>query len=417
VTEFVLCTLGTRGDVEPFVSLAAALTSRSYGVTALANENWKEDFQRAGATFRSIAPEDESQSGRDDYKFFIRSILPSFRESYDCVSELVSRKSVALVYRANMLGMECAAESFTLPNVRVVLQPSSVKSYLRPPWPLSTLTESPFRSLSARVLVPAIYCASEAFSRYRLLANLFRKSVGVRPVHPWGRHKDVADLTLLFCPGWFAMPQADWPSNLHMVGFPAPRESSLHPELRSFIADRGAPLVFTPGTGVSEVKEFFERATKVAECLGLAAVFLSKHYTKASSASSSIICHPYAELAPLLQASAALIHHGGIGTTAQAIFAGIPQMIVPDRFDQPDNAMRVACLGLGSVVLGRKFCGADWASLLDRTMSSTHVKSQLATARELLRSSDAIATSVKMIEKCVGCTSAYAPQVISDEAA
>jgi UDP:flavonoid glycosyltransferase YjiC (YdhE family) len=45
-----------------------------------------------------------------------------------------------------------------------------------------------------------------------------------------------------------------------------------------------------------------------------------------------------------------LVHHGGIGTTARALDAGVPQVIIPQRFDQPDNAARCERLGVGSVL-------------------------------------------------------------------
>jgi UDP:flavonoid glycosyltransferase YjiC (YdhE family) len=44
------------------------------------------------------------------------------------------------------------------------------------------------------------------------------------------------------------------------------------------------------------------------------------------------------------------VHHGGIGTTARALEAGVPQVILPQRFDQPDNGARCEVLGVGSVL-------------------------------------------------------------------
>jgi UDP:flavonoid glycosyltransferase YjiC (YdhE family) len=46
----------------------------------------------------------------------------------------------------------------------------------------------------------------------------------------------------------------------------------------------------------------------------------------------------------------AIVHQGGVGTTAQALRAGVPQLIVPSAADQPDNAARIARLGVGRTV-------------------------------------------------------------------
>src|SRR6202012_1799180 len=59
-------------------------------------------------------------------------------------------------------------------------------------------------------------------------------------------------------------------------------------------------------------------------------------------------CRAYVPLRALLPRCAALVHHGGIGTTAEALRAGVPQVIVPLAFDQFDNAARVRALGAGA---------------------------------------------------------------------
>jgi rhamnosyltransferase subunit B len=72
----------------------------------------------------------------------------------------------------------------------------------------------------------------------------------------------------------------------------------------------------------------------------------------------------YIDFAYALPKSLAIVHHGGIGTTAQAIKAGIPQLIRPVKYDQPDNANRLYKLGLGSFVLPQYFKAETVAPLL-----------------------------------------------------
>ena len=74
----------------------------------------------------------------------------------------------------------------------------------------------------------------------------------------------------------------------------------------------------------------------------------------------------YLPLSQLLPRCAAIVHHGGIGTTAQGFAAGIPQLMMPMAFDQPDNAARAERLGVARSISPRAFRPAAVARLLDQ---------------------------------------------------
>ena len=76
---------------------------------------------------------------------------------------------------------------------------------------------------------------------------------------------------------------------------------------------------------------------------------------------------PYSKIFP---AAAAIVHQAGIGTLAQALRAGRPQLIVPVAFDQPDNARRAAGLGLARILPFREVTGARLAAELQRLLSN-----------------------------------------------
>src|ERR1700748_1110735 len=89
---------------------------------------------------------------------------------------------------------------------------------------------------------------------------------------------------------------------------------------------------------------------------------------------------PYVPLRALLPRSAALVHHGGIGTTAEALRAGVPQVIVPLAYDQFDNAARVRALAAGASVAGGT-AGARpraLASALARLLDSNPIRAGCA---------------------------------------
>src|SRR5262249_61568345 len=114
------------------------------------------------------------------------------------------------------------------------------------------------------------------------------------------------------------------------------------------------PMMFTLGTSHgNDPGDFYERSFQTAEMLGRRAVFLgldgalgeNAHAVRRSLPPTMIgagyvphsLIFPYAE---------AVVHHGGVGTTAQALRAGKPQLITPFAGDQPDNAMRMCRLGV-----------------------------------------------------------------------
>jgi rhamnosyltransferase subunit B len=76
---------------------------------------------------------------------------------------------------------------------------------------------------------------------------------------------------------------------------------------------------------------------------------------------------PFRQLLPLC---AAVVHHGGIGTTAAALEAGCPQLILPLAWDQPDNAARVTALGTGLALASRRRSSEQMSQTLAQLMAS-----------------------------------------------
>ncbi len=82
----------------------------------------------------------------------------------------------------------------------------------------------------------------------------------------------------------------------------------------------------------------------------------------------------YVPFSKVLPRAAALVHHGGIGTTAQALAAGVPQLVVPFAHDQPDNAARVRRLGVGDFLLPRRYRVGVVLQSLRRLLASSTVR-------------------------------------------
>jgi len=384
--EFVLCTLGTQGDISPFLAIGMALAALGHRVTILSNEHWRDQVAACGAGFAAIAPRDPPQSGRDNFAFFHSNVVPSFHESFRQIEQRVARGAeVVVLFKAGMLGAQCAAEKLGLRHIRIALQPSAIRSVQRPAWPLTGLAQGRWGALAKSTLIPWIYRTTELLGRYRRVTNAYRRAHGLRPVRV-GETNRTEDLLLLLCPQWFAMPQSDWPANCRFAGFAFTPAGELDAELRDFIAERGPPLVFTPGTGVTDTRSFFRMADQLCRALAVPGIFLSTEMREQPQAQAAdFLCRRYVDLGALLPKARLLMHHGGIGTTAQALRAGIPQIIMPKAFDQPDNAMRIATLRLGGVVLSQRVADAAIVDLCRATLADQTLRERLAIAARDIR--------------------------------
>jgi UDP:flavonoid glycosyltransferase YjiC (YdhE family) len=179
-----------------------------------------------------------------------------------------------------------------------------------------------------------------------------------------GQHSP--ELVLALFSELFGPRQPDWPANTRVTGFPFYDEPTardgLPAELLSFLDAGPPPLVFTLGSlaGLEPGRFYGETLGAVAR-LGCRAVLVVAPETRTQ------LPHPLPEgimavstvaYSRLLPRATAVVHHGGIGTTAQALRAGCPMLIMPYGHDQPDNAARACRLGIGRQLSRRQYTAA-----------------------------------------------------------
>jgi rhamnosyltransferase subunit B len=250
--------------------------------------------------------------------------------------------------------------------------------------------------------------------------NAMRAQIGLPPVtRVFSQWQHSPQRVICAWPEWFCAPQADWPKNNVTTGFPLwratasrPRDdaeqesrhvSGLSAKLEHFLTAGEAPIGFTPGSAMAFGKPFFERALRACERLGKRAVFVTPFAEQlpwsVGDTSPAFIHHePYVPFDLLLPRLAAFVHHGGIGTTAQTMAAGIPQLITPFAHDQFDNATRVAHLGCGAE-LAPDAAPRKWASALSYLLDSTEVKAACERVEALMANeSEVLAQIVTHIE-------------------
>jgi UDP:flavonoid glycosyltransferase YjiC (YdhE family) len=112
-----------------------------------------------------------------------------------------------------------------------------------------------------------------------------------------------------------------------------------------------------------------------------------------------MIAVDYAPFESLLPRSCAMVHHGGVGTTSQGLRAGIPTLIVPFAFDQPDNAAHAARLGSSRTLPREKYRAARVASELDILLTKPEHASKAQQTAMLLRNENGAAVAADLIEQ------------------
>jgi rhamnosyltransferase subunit B len=232
--------------------------------------------------------------------------------------------------------------------------------------------------------------------------NEWRHELGLPPLSRITRWWNSPDGIVCLFPDWYAAPQPDWPPNLVQTDFPlwnAHVEQGLAPEVDAFLRSGEPPIVFTPGSANVHGHEFFAAAVEACRALNRRGILLTEHADQIPSGLPESVAHfPYVPLDLLLPRAAAFVHHGGIGSTSQALLAGIPQVLMPLAHDQFDNGARVENLGIGASIPAPKFNAARLTEALKRLFGSDAVMHSCRVAAKRLANRDGLTTSAEAID-------------------
>ena len=414
MTRYLVSALGSAGDVHPFITISQALIARGHAVRMIASPYFEERIRRAGVDFAPMgAPGDyervlqrpELWEPRSGSRFILDELLQRVPEGYE-VTRAAAHDADVLIGSTLSWGMRLVQEVAGLPGATVHLSPVCIPSAIAPPIlpGVGDLSWMPY--WSRRLLQRA----GDRFVLDRLIGprlNGFRASLGLPPVRRiWSRWVHSPDLTIGAWPEWFAPRQPDWPPQAQTSGFPVFDEvGRLDPALERFIEDARAtgtaPIGITAGSAMAHGGRFYARALDACRALDVRVVLVTAFAGQLPSPLPGWAHRTaYAPFSTLLPRLAALIHHGGIGTSAQALAAGIPQAIVPFAHDQFDNAARLRRLGV-STTLGPADPVGRWTNGLHTVLSDPAVRAAVrlgqARMRDAGRAADGIADRIERL--------------------
>ena len=386
--KILLPTLGSAGDVHPFLSIGLAAQAKGHEIEVMTNPIFEGMVKATGLSFYPIGTREQYLETFHSPKlwhsidglgvFWRRMACHAIEDVYQRISMHAAQGKCVVMSTPVIIGARLANESLSVPLVTAYTAATMLRSsrfpltmahWRVPSWVPSSICDLAWRGLDKWKLDPMV---AEQLSP-------MRKRLGLPPIHRsvFGQwiHSPQAGVTLF--PDWFAPKPDDWPDQIKQAGFPLFDGDStigLHPDLMQFLEDGDAPIVFTPGSAMGQGHEFFRAAVRCCVELGRRGVLLTTDRSQIPDVlPSTVIYQAYAPFGLLLPRAAALVHHGGIGSSAQALRAGIPQILTPMGFDQFDNAMRLEFLGVAATMDRRDTHFVGLTSLLRDLLNSKKV--------------------------------------------
>jgi UDP:flavonoid glycosyltransferase YjiC (YdhE family) len=420
--RIVFSTYGTFGDVNPLIALSLELKRRGHRPVLAIPEMFRPKVEPLGIGFAAVRPEQDPNDTRliamiYDIKHGTETglrkfLFPSLHESYDDLLAAVEADGGAdlLVTGELAYAGPIVAEKTGVPWASYVLAPFSFFSGYDPPVlpPYPTLA----RMQEAAPVLGHVVARFARFVTRKWPEPVYelRRELGLPPgKDPIFDAKHSERLVLALYSRVMGEPQPDWPPAVKITGFAfydgSGAEGVLPPELASFLEAGPAPLVFTLGSAaVMHAGDFYEQSAEAAEILGQRAVLLigaDDRNLPRRSLPETICVARYAPYSKIFPRASVIIHQAGIGTTAQALRAGRPMLVMPYSHDQPDNARRVRRLGVAEVLGRKKYSAKPAARLIEKLLSDSAYRVRASDAAAKVAAENGTAAACDALEQMV----------------
>jgi rhamnosyltransferase subunit B len=410
MSRIVLATIGSLGDLHPFIALGLELQQRGHSVVIASHREYGDRVTPLGLEFQAMHPnnanlEDPEEMARvmdinTGTQLVMTSLAAEVWESYRDLLAIAQGADLIIagevVFAAPLVG-----EMLGIPWSRVALSPISFMSAhdlpLLPnvPW---TYGIRQFGPIASGAIIGLAKLISYPWMKP---VHQLRRELGLPPAPlPMFDDKFSKVLTLaLFSPA-FAQPKPDWPMNTVQSGFVFyDGDAIAQPELTDFLAVGEAPIVFTLGSAaVMTPGRFFQESLIAAQKLGRRSVLLMGKNPRPDGLDKSCLVLDYAPYSQLFSKACAIVHQGGIGTTAQGLRSGVPTLVMPYSHDQPDNAKRLEGLGLSRTIPRDRYSADRAATELAQLLNQPTYRSNAAEMGQQIRADAGLQGAVDAIE-------------------
>jgi UDP:flavonoid glycosyltransferase YjiC (YdhE family) len=414
--KLTLIAVGSRGDIQPIVALGRGLAQAGYGVRMVTLEDFAPLVRAQGLDFYPIPGDAQALTGQMMagqmrgrglnllvmYRGIMRTfgaITRSYAEAF-AADELRDSDAILSQLPGGFYGYDLA-EALRVPYVALSVIPQEVTGA----WPLAllpgTFTLGPAYNRLTYALGQQL-----AWHPFRKSINGFRARLGLPPASFWWGNmrrmrRECVPVIQGFSPRVIPS-QPEWRAHVVTTGYWTLDESNWTPPaaLVAFL-ESGPPPVFV-GFGSMGVSDPARTTALILDALRQSGQrgILHTGWAKlgASDLPDSVFALDYAPYAWLFPRMAAVIHHGGSGTTGLALRSGMPSLVIPFTGDQPFWGKRTHDLGVGPAAIPFARLTADRLAAAIRTMTSdAGMQARAATLGEGLAGEDGIARAVEVI--------------------
>jgi UDP:flavonoid glycosyltransferase YjiC (YdhE family) len=396
--KIIIPTIGTRGDVQPYIALALGLMRAVHSVTLASHPTMRGLVESHGVNFAPMGPdidigyETAIIRGRSPNWMvgFIRVMKFSFamlEQSHADLLELCHGVDLVIVSHSAAGSME--ADKLRLPTVSVTFMPQAI--------PINDPKDS-FLKRSVMKLAGA----GMGLMMTRPL-NQIRKRVGLPPMGPTGITSQT--LNLIPLSPQIIPPNPLWEPRHRMTGYwfaPSPQRWTPPEDLVNFLGGDDPPIVVSLGAMAISGEDALEAAQITLEVVkrsGVRVILQGWDEPMKSLSLPPIVFH--AGSVPhdwLLERASGLVHHGGFGTTAAGFRAGIPSLVIPHIIDQFIWGGKVAELGVGPQPISRAKLKPQIMAEALTQMKSPEMRSKAATLGEKIRREDGVTIALRLIQ-------------------
>jgi rhamnosyltransferase subunit B len=418
--RILITTIGSAGDVNPFVAIGRALRQRGHDVVMLVNPHFEPRVRAAGLGFEPLGTEEDFLRAlhhpdlvhpRKSPALVVRELIhTAVRPTVEAVERLVREFKPDVLLRHHIsFGARWVAERHGVPQAVVVLSPMFWFSRHEAPIyrPLPLMRRQPYWVVRAGVRVGRHMMRWIVDRPMNALARemgypttrdmIFHEAVrpgedgavlGLWSPHVRPRMPDDPPSSTICGYAWFDRQHVD---------------EHAPEDIGRFLEDGEPPIIFTLGTSVvHHAGDFYRRAAEACRLLGRRGLLLTgrpEYAPPARDLPRGVAAFTYAPFSAVLHRGCVTVHHGGAGTTAQAMRAGRPALIIPFANDEFDNAEHARDLGVAESLWNPRASPRTLARLLGRLLDDDGVRTRAADLGARLRAEDGAATAADTLER------------------
>lgn len=416
----VVATMGSWGDIFPAIGLAKGLIEAGHETRIAASPAYDELVRREGLEFAGIGP----ALGFSDYArdpkilsgrlggfagfahLFRRFIFPALDRYVDDLAASIRDADLLLAHPA-LVAAPVAAEYVGVQWGTVSVFPGLIPTDYWPPAP----TRVPLGAgRTGRMICRAAWSAAR-FNMARLFdahVNRTRRRLGLPAVSDafFAPVESGRPYLVMSSPAVIDRP-ADWPATVTLTGFVTwDRVSSFADPagLAEFLSAGTPPVLATLGASSSlDPQQFYRHAAEAVTRVGHRALVLTGPTPTDVELPDDprIFGATFAPLSLVAPHCQAAVHHGGVGTTIALLRSGLPQLVVPRGFDQPQTAFRMTRLGVARALPWRRESTGHLARELRALLSHDRYRRNAAALQARLAEENGLQESVRLVDLIV----------------